>query len=80
MTAHALEIYEGLLESLPLDVESLLRFKFPEPVQRRFAELVDRSREGALTPDENDEMQRYLAAEALVRVLKAKALKNRPAT
>jgi len=67
--------YDHLLEALPITPKEILRFRFPADAQRRFSELVERNRQGKLTPDETIELERYLSAEAVVRILKAKALR-----
>ena len=74
MPAETETTYGHLLESLPLDPKDLLKFKFPADAQERLAELLDQKQAGRLDEESSAELGRYLAAEAVVRVLKAKAL------
>ncbi|MGD0089177.1 MAG: hypothetical protein ABSE73_04595 [Planctomycetota bacterium] len=74
MPAQAETAYAHLLESLPLDPSQILGFKFPQDVQQRFTDLLEMKRNNGLDGDSNAELMRFLAAEAVIRVLKAKAL------
>ena len=66
--------YTNLLEAIPLDAQELIKFQFPAEAQMRLSELLDMNRAGKLEDGTRNQLERYLAAEALVRVLKAKAL------
>jgi len=74
MQAQAETTYAHLLESLPLDPAKILDFKFPQDVQQRLGDLLELKRNNSLDGDANAELTRFLAAEAVMRVLKAKAL------
>src|SRR5437762_154862 len=74
MPATAPEIYDDVLESMPIDPEGILAFKLPRKLQQRLSKLAARNNSGKLTPDEHFELQKFLALEATVRALKAKAL------
>jgi hypothetical protein len=67
-------IYDKLLQSIPIDPQRILRFKFPTAIQKRMKQLLELNRNGKLSEKQFAEAQRYLAADAMMRVLKAKAL------
>ncbi|HYF50854.1 MAG TPA: hypothetical protein VEJ63_15675 [Planctomycetota bacterium] len=66
--------YIDLLDELPLEPAKLVSFRFPAEAQHRLSDLLDRNRAGSLSSEEHEELQRFVAAEAVIRVLKAKAL------
>ena len=66
--------YIDLLEAIPLDPHELLKFKFPSEIQRRISELLELNKKQTLDEEARQELDRYLAAEVVVRVLKAKAI------
>ena len=74
MEAQAEQVYAHLLESLPLEPREILDFKFPADVQERFGALLEMRRNDSLDGEAASELARFLAAEAVVRALKAKAL------
>ena len=67
-------VYELLLENLPIEPKKLLEFKLPRKTQRRVSKLLALNQEGQLGWEEREELERFLAAEVCVRVLKSKAL------
>jgi len=73
MTAPLLA-YEEVAEFLAkLDPEKLLEIKPSAEVQYRVEELIEKRKESGLTPDEQYELDRYLALEYLISLAKARA-------
>jgi len=73
MTAPLLA-YEEVAEFLAkLDPEKLLEIKPSAEVQYRVEELIEKKKESGLTPDEQYELDRYLALEYLISLTKARA-------
>lgn len=73
MTAPLLA-YEEVAEFLAkLDPEKLLELKPSAEVQYRVEELIEKKKESGLTPDEQYELDRYLALEYLISLAKARA-------
>ena len=68
-------LYVRLLESIPIDPFELLLFRFPDFAQRRLSQLIRVSKERPLNEKERQELEQFLAADALVGILKAKALR-----
>ena len=71
-------IYDDLLDLLSAGVESkrLLGFRLSEPQQARLDQLLEKSREGTLTADESAELDDFERFEHLVRMLKARSLRQ----
>lgn len=69
-----IEIYDEVLEAMPIDPDGILAFKLPRKLQQRVSKLVVRNNAGKLTVDEHLELQKFLALEATMRALKSKAL------
>ena len=72
-------VYDDLLDVLAenANAERLLAFRLSEPLQRRLDALLEKNREGTLTPDEVAELDAYEHLEHLVRLLKARVLQKR---
>lgn len=60
-------------------VEEVLAYHPPQSVQRRVRLLLERSNAGILTPEEDRELDRYVQAEHLMRLVKAR-LRRRAAS
>ena len=69
--------YDELIENLPIDPDEIIAFKLPAKLQQRVAKLFQRNGAGKLSYDEELELQRFLAMEATMRALKAKALSKK---
>jgi len=65
------QIAAFLAEAIP---EKILAFKFAPSIQRRIELLVNKKKEGAITPEEEDELDRYLAYDLLIGLAKARAI------
>jgi len=50
----------------------ILKFSFSSRIQQRARELLQRNREGTLTVEEQDELDDYVHADDLMRLVKAK--------
>jgi hypothetical protein len=74
MSVRQSEIYDTVLEAMPIDPEGILAFRLPRKLQQRVSKLAARNNAGTLTADEQLELQKILALEATMRALKAKAL------
>jgi hypothetical protein len=74
-TAESSPIYEELLDLLAdsADVQRLLAFRLSDQRQARLDELLQRNREGQLTPTERGELEEFERLEHLGRMLKARA-------
>jgi hypothetical protein len=67
-------LYDELLDlyAETADVERLLAFRLPPDKQARLEALLQRSRDGSLTPEERGELDEYEQLEHLGRMLKAR--------
>lgn len=61
-----------LLTSSPKP-EDVLAYKLPGDLQNRAAELLDRNREGVITPEEKEELDQFVFLEHVFRLAKARA-------
>jgi len=79
MPVRQIELYDAALEKMPIDPDGILAFKLPRRLQQRVSKLAARNNSGKLSDEEQLELQKFLALEATMRALKAKALlaKNR---
>ncbi len=68
------DMYDEVLEAMPIDPQGILAFRLPRELQRRVSSLTARNNAGKLTAGEESELQKFLALEATMRALKAKAL------
>ncbi len=77
--AESSPIYEELLDLLAdtKDVDRLLAFRLSGDRQTRLDELLQRHRDGRLTPPERGELEEFERLEHLGRMLKARARRNR---
>lgn len=50
----------------------ILAYHLPDDLQNRADYLLDRNSDDALTPDEHDEMQQFMAVDEMFALLKAK--------
>lgn len=57
---------------------SVLAFRPSASAQARVAELLERHREGALTDDERQELDRFVELERLMQLVKARARRHQP--
>jgi len=55
------------------DPEELINFRPSAEAHEYLYELIDREREGKLSAEEAEELNRYMALDHIVRMLKAKA-------
>jgi hypothetical protein len=78
MSVRQSEIYDTVLEAMPIDPDGILAFRLPRKFQQRVSRLAARNNAGKLTADEQQELQKILALEATLRALKAKALMAKP--
>ncbi len=67
------QIAAFLADAIP---EKILAFKFSPAIQRRIEVLVEKKKEGAIMPEEKDELERYLAYDLLIGLAKARAVKH----
>jgi len=74
MPTQQLDTYDDVLDALPIDPDGILAFRLPRKLQKRVSKLASRNNAGKLDDDEQLELQKFLALEATVRALKAKAL------
>ncbi len=69
-----LPVYDELVDLLAetADAERLLAFRLSPPRQRQLEELLEKNREGSLTPEESAELDDFERFEHVVRLLKAR--------
>jgi hypothetical protein len=72
-------IYDELLDlfAATADFDLLSTFRLSPQRQAQLDELLDRNRDGLLTPDERGELQEFEALEHLGRMLKARLRQKR---
>ncbi len=74
MSPQQADLYDAVLEAMPIDPDGILAFRLPRKLQQRLSRLASRNNGGRLTEAEQLELQKFLALEATMRALKAKAL------
>jgi len=67
------QIAAFLADAIP---EKILAFKFSPAIQRRIEVLVDKKKEGQISREENEELDRYLAYDLLIGLAKARASRH----
>jgi hypothetical protein len=73
-TSQSLDIYDSVLEAMPIDPQGILAFKLPGRFQRQLSKLARKNSIARLTDEEQLQMQTFIALETTLRALKAKAL------
>ena len=64
------QIAAFLAEAIP---EKILAFKFAPSIQKRIETLVTKKKERKISPEEKEELDRYLAYDLLIGLAKARA-------
>lgn len=64
------QIATFLADAIP---EKILAFKFTPAIQQRIEVLVEKKKEGLITPEEKEELDRYLTYDLLIGLAKARA-------
>ncbi len=64
------QIAAFLAEAIP---EKILSFKFAPSIQKRIELLVNKKKEGSITAEEEEELDRYMAYDLLIGLAKARA-------
>ncbi|MCF8244608.1 MAG: hypothetical protein K9J37_09715 [Saprospiraceae bacterium] len=76
MVAQQSDIYQHFADFIAsLSPEKLLTYYAPQTMQRRVDLLVERKKNGKITGEESNELERYFLFEHIVRLAKARALK-----
>ena len=71
------ELFDDLLDVLVAgDAQRVLSFKLPATKQDRLSVLLEKNREGTITSSEQAELDTFEQFEHLVRLLKARLLRN----
>jgi hypothetical protein len=72
-------VYDDLLDMLAesVDAERLLAFRLSDAHQARLDDLLEKNRQGTLTPEETAELDAYERFEHVVRLLKGRVLHKR---
>lgn len=67
--------YEEVIEFIAAGTspQNVVAFRPSEEARARVADLIERERDGGLTPDEKSELDHYLQLEHLMRLAKARA-------
>lgn len=74
MVLQGLNIYDELAELLAsMDSDKVLKFHASKAAQLRMEELLQRNKEGKLSAAEEQELERYITVEHIVRLAKARA-------
>lgn len=78
LSAISMPFYETILDFLARgpSVKELVQFRAPAEVQDRFEELLQKNREGLLSPNDAEELERYIQIERMMSLIKAKAYRN----
>jgi hypothetical protein len=76
MHATQVDMYDTVLDAMPVDPDGILAFKLPRKFRQRLSKLAARNSAGKLSGDEHLELQQFLALESTMRALKSKALKK----
>jgi hypothetical protein len=76
-------VYQEIIDFLASSptLEQMSGFKISDAAQQRLEELLDKNREGELTPEEEAELDRYFQYRHIMILLKAsarRAIKSRP--
>ena len=66
------DVVTDFLASAPT-ADELIAYRLPDDLQARAHALLDKNREGTLTPAERDEMEEVLQIDHLIALIKAKA-------
>jgi hypothetical protein len=74
------DLYDQVLEAMPIDPDGILAFKLPRKLQQRLSSLAAKNDSGTITATEQLELQKFLALETTMRALKSKALVARSGT
>ena len=74
-TMHAAKSYEEIIDFIAAGTtpETVLAFRPSDVVQQRVAELVERLRDGTISPEEQSELEDYLQLEHIMIMAKARA-------
>ena len=56
--------------------EAIIAFRPSDEVERRIAELVEQSKDGSISPDEQSELEDYLQLEHILIMAKARARRH----
>ena len=64
------QIAAFLAEAIP---EKILAFKFAPSIQKRIELLVNKKKDGEIIPEEEEELDRYMAYDLLIGLAKARA-------
>ena len=67
------QIAAFLADAIP---EKIMAFKFSGAIQRRIELLVEKKKNGAILPEEKEELERYLAYDLLIGLAKARAVRH----
>lgn len=60
-----------IAEAMP---EKIISFKFDASIQKRIADLVYRKKDGIISIEEKEELEKYLAYDLLIGLAKARAM------
>lgn len=71
-------LFDELLDLLAetADAERVLKFRLSEEKQQKLDDLLEKNREGTLTPEETSELESFERFEHVVRMLKARLMRN----
>jgi len=74
-TMHAAKSYEEIIDFIAAGTtpETVLAFRPSDVAQQRVAELVERLRDGTISPEEQSELEDYLQLEHIMIMAKARA-------
>ena len=74
MVFQAIDIYDELAELLAsMDPQKVMHFRASEEAQKRIDTLLDKNKHTQLSPEEAQEMERFMIVEHIVRLAKARA-------
>ncbi len=75
---YSLPLYDAVLEFLvgSPSPQEIVNYRPPAEAQRRFSELLEANRQGALTLEDEEELNHYIRIDRMMSLLKAKAYRR----
>lgn len=71
---HITEIFSGVADSIAqLNPQQLIDLKAPKNMSVRVEELVNKKKDGLISPEESNELERFLALDLFISLTKARA-------
>ncbi|MFN8444809.1 MAG: hypothetical protein U0175_28745 [Caldilineaceae bacterium] len=77
-TELSLPFYEQIIDFLAASpsAQEIIAYRPPQYTQARFSQLLEKSKEGLLSLEENDELDHYIRIDRMMSLIKAKAYRR----